>query len=177
MRRTAVPLLCGTLLLSTGCASTPLATPDDMPTVGAPQTVTASPTGEPTVAAGSGARIAEKYNLTGMALPADWPSAVPVPAGTRVVSAFAIGESPQRTWSASFLGSSDTGADKLAKPVVKKLRKAGFAPTSEYHDPQDADSGLYGLSNKKLAVYLVLGETDGHPSIVMTVRQSGKASK
>lgn len=158
-------------LLTVGaCAGT---TPAALPTVGATAGGTSSTSPPPPTEGGSSAALAAEYGLTGMALPADWPTGVPLPSGTRVVSAFAIGEDPDRTWSASFVGPADTGADKLAKPIVKALKKDGFEPTSEYHDPDDVDSGLYGLAGRDLAVYLVLGETDGHPSIVMSVRQRG----
>lgn len=132
--------------------------------------MTASAAGSPTSA--QGGRLRAKYQLSGMELPADWP-AVPAPRGTRVVSAYGIGEEPNRTWSASFVGAASAGANKLAKPVVAALKANGFQPVSEYLDPSDSSSGLYSLRSTQLAVYLVLGELDGHPNIVMTVHERG----
>lgn len=117
--------------------------------------------------------LREKYQLSGMELPADWP-AVPVPRATRVVSAYGIDVKPNRTWSASFVGATSTSANKLAKPVVKSLKADGFQRVSEYLDPSDSSSGLYSLRSSQLSVYLVLGELDGHPNVVMTVRERGK---
>lgn len=142
-----------------------------LPVVGAPAP---SPTTTVTEAPGRADQLRTQYQLTGIDLPSDWPD-VPVPPGTSVSSAYAIDASPRRTWTASFVGSASKGAptaEALASPVIKALEKAGYQPISAFTNP-DEDAGLYGFEGPNYSVYLVLGDLDGQPNIVMTVRQRG----
>ena len=108
------------------------------------------------------------YNLTGVELPADWPD-IPLPKGTEVVTAYAIGDAPQRTWSATF--TQDTGtALKMAEPVVTALRERGYTPIAAYSGEAQTNTGLFSFAAPTFAVYVVLGEDDGLPNVTITVR-------
>lgn len=155
------------VLALAGCAG-PAA---ELPVVGAP---TPTPTTTVTEAVGRADQLRAQYQLGGIDLPSDWPD-VPVPPRTSVSSAYAIDASPRRTWTASFVGSASKGAptaQELAGPVLKALEKAEYQPISAFTDP-DEDAGLYGFEGPNYSVYLVLGDLDGQPNIVMTVRQRG----
>jgi hypothetical protein len=120
-------------------------------------------------------RLAREWDLTGAPLPNDWPD-VPLPRGTQVVTAYAIGALPRRTWTATFTTTSGTALD-MAKPVVRALRERGFTPIAEYVGAATTNTGLYSFAAPSFAVYVVLGEDDGQPNLVITVRGSdGQAS-
>jgi hypothetical protein len=154
-----VATVLGGLLLA-GCGGTP----EPLPTIGSP---TPTPT-EVTVAAERPAQLAEQWDLTGADLPADWPD-VPVPRGTEVVTAYAIGSEPRRTWTATFLADRGTALD-LAEPVVAVLRERGYVPIAEYVGAASTNTGLYSFAAPSFAVYVVLGEDDGRPNVVLTIR-------
>lgn len=162
--RSALSVVAACLVLAacSGTAQTP-------PTIGAPldsQSATAS------AAPGRPDQLRAKWDLTGVDLPNDWPD-VPVPKGTTVASAYAVDSAPRRTWTASFLSESDKRtASKMAKPVAAALLDAGYQPVSAY-TPDDPNAGLLSFSGPQYSVYLVLGDRDGHPNVVMTVRQRG----
>lgn len=144
-----------------GCSGTPTA----VPTIGSPQPVAAATPATPT---GRAAELARRWHLTGTALPDDWPD-VPLPERTEVVTAYAIGAQPRRTWTATF--ASDTGtALHLAQPVVAAMRARGYVPIAQYVGEASTNTGLYSFAAPTFAVYLVLGEDDGRPNLVITIR-------
>ena len=154
--------LAGAALTLSGCAGTPQA----VPTIGSPQ-----PTPTPTASAQDRSTLlARQWGLTGAALPSDWPD-VPLPEGSRVVTAYAIGAEPRRTWTATFAADEGTALD-IAEPVVAALRERGYMPIAEYVGDAATNTGLYSFAADTFAVYVVLGEDDGQPNVVMTVRGS-----
>jgi hypothetical protein len=168
LRYRLVPVLSVATVVLAGCAS-PAYRP---PVIGAP---TPSAATSATQAPGRSEQLRQTWQLTGVDLPSDWPE-VPLPKGSNVASAYAVDSAPRRTWTASFVGkSSSTGkpvtALAMSKPVTKALLKAGYQPVSAYSAPGDANAGLFSFAGKDYSVYLVLGDLDGHPNIVMTVRQ------
>ena len=153
-------------LLLAGCAGEPAA----IPTIGSPApTPTAS-----SVLTNRGAQLSEKWDLTGADLPDDWPD-IPLPQGTEVTTAYAIGSEPRRTWTATFSGDRGTALD-LAAPVVKALRARAYVPIAEYVGAAETNTGLYSFAAPLFAVYVVLGEDDGRPNLVITVRGSASES-
>ncbi len=161
-RRTAALALglAGVGLAVSGCAGTPQA----VPTIGSP---VPTPTPSATVDDRS-TQLARQWELTGAALPPDWPD-VPLPRGTRVVTAYAIGAEPRRTWTATFAADSGTALD-IAEPVVAELRERGYVPIAEYVGDAATNTGLYSFAADTFALYVVLGEDDGQPNVVITVR-------
>ena len=140
--------------------------PAALPTIGSP-----SPSvSEMPVDTGRAVELAREWDLQGAALPADWPD-VPLPAGTEVVTAYAIGAEPRRTWTATFAADRGTALD-LAEPVVAELRARGYRPIAEYVGAASTNTGLYSFAAPSFAVYVVLGEDDGRPNLVITVRGS-----
>lgn len=155
-----------TVAVLTGCAGTPAA----LPTIGAP-----APTSSAVASPSNGAEsLAQEWDLRGAALPADWPD-IPLPAGTDVITAYAIDSEPQRTWTATFASDRGTAID-LAEPVVEELRKRGFAPVAQYVGGAATNTGLYSFAGPGIAVYVVLGEDDGRPNVVITARGSSQPS-
>jgi hypothetical protein len=158
---TAAVALTAALSLA-GCAGTP----EPVPTIGSPA---------PTPAASEkvvdrAAELAEEWELIGSPLPGDWPD-VPVPRGSEVVTSYAIGAEPRRTWTATFTTDRGTALD-LAEPVVAELRERGYVPIAEYVGEASSNTGLYSFAAPSFAVYVVLGEDDGRPNLVITVRGS-----
>jgi hypothetical protein len=162
MTRTALALCAGVLVLA-GCAQEQ---PQARPTIGSPSP---TPT-QATAAFDRSAELAEEWDLTGAPLPADWPD-VPLPRGAEVVTAYAIGSPPRRTWTATFTSDSGTALD-IAEPVVATLRKREYVPIAEYVGAAETNTGLYSFAAPAFAVYVVLGEDDGQPNVVLTVRGS-----
>jgi hypothetical protein len=160
--RAAITLCAGLMVLG-GCeAAEPLA----RPTIGSP-----SPTPTPSASGPDRAQeLAEKWNLTGAPLPEDWPD-VPLPKGAEVVTAYAIGALPRRTWTATFTTDSGTALD-MAEPIVAALRTREYVPIAEYVGAAETNTGLYSFAAPTFAVYVVLGEDDGQPNLVITVRGS-----
>jgi len=158
----ALALMCALLVLG-GCAGEPMA----IPTIGSP-----SPTPTPTrsIVADRSAELAREWELTGAALPSDWPD-VPLPKGTQVVTAYAIGDKSRRTWTATFTNDTGTAMD-IAEPVVAALRERDYVPIAEYVGAAETNTGLYSFAAPTFAVYVVLGEDDGQPNLVLTVRSS-----
>lgn len=148
--------------LAGGCG----AQPAPVPTIGSPAP-TPTPTGLPS---DRSAELAEKWDLTGADLPDDWPD-VPVPEGTEVITAYAVGAEPRRTWTATFAADRGTALD-LAEPVVAELRDRDYVPISEYLGAASTNTGLYSFAAPTFAVYVVLGEDNGRPNLVMTIRGS-----
>lgn len=140
--------------------------PSALPTIGSP---TPSPTASP-VTGDRSAQLARQWELTGAPLPADWPD-VPLPRGTEVVTAYAIGSEPRRTWTATFAADTGTALD-AARPVVQALRKRDYVPIAEYVGDADTNTGLYSFAAPTFAVYIVLGEDAGRPNLIITVRGS-----
>ncbi len=159
-RRGAALGAAGALIALTGCAGTPQA----VPTIGSP-TPTPTPTASPDDRSTS---LARQWQLTGSPLPGDWPD-IPLPEGTRVVAAYAIGAEPRRTWTATFASDEGTALD-IAEPVVAALRERGYMPIAEYVGAAQTNTGLYSFAADTFAVYVVLGEDDGQPNVVVTVR-------
>jgi hypothetical protein len=160
--RTLLALCAGVLMLG-GCAQEQ---PQARPTIGSP-----SPTPAQTSAAfDRSAQLAKEWDLTGAPLPTDWPD-VPLPKGAQVVTAYAIGSLPRRTWTATFTTDSGTALD-MAGPVVAALRKREYVPIAEYVGAAETNTGLYSFAAPAFAVYVVLGEDDGQPNVVLTVRGS-----
>lgn len=155
--------LCAGLLVLGGCDA---AEPQARPTIGSP-----SPTPTPATSGRDRAvELAEKWKLTGAPLPEDWPD-VPLPKGAEVVTAYAIGAVPRRTWTATFTTDSGTALD-MAEPIVAALRKREYVPIAEYVGAAETNTGLYSFAAPTFAVYVVLGEDDGQPNLVITVRGS-----
>lgn len=159
-------MACTALILG-GCSGEP---PAPRPTIGSP-TPTAVQTA---VAEGRGAQLARQWELTGSPLPDDWPD-VPLPRGTEVVTAYAIGTDPRRTWTATFTTSTGTALD-LAEPIVAALREREYVPIAEYVGASETNTGLYSFAAPTFAIYVVLGEDDGQPNLVLTVRGSADES-
>lgn len=166
-RGTAAALLSCAAVLLAGCAGQP---GPPRPTIGSPAAAT---TPSATVTQGPN-DLAEQWDLTGTALPPDWPD-VPLPRGATVVNAYAIGAEPRRTWSATFTTSRGTALD-LAEPVVTALRDLDFVPIAEYVGAAETNTGLFSFAAPSFAVYVVLGEDDGQPNLVITVRGSADES-
>ena len=146
-----------------GCAA---AEPQARPTIGSP-----SPTPTQTTAAATEPfSWPEQWELTGAPLPDDWPD-VPLPEGAEVVTAYAIGSMPRRTWTATFTTDSGTALD-MAEPIVAALRARDYVPIAEYVGAAETNTGLYSFAAPTFAVYVVLGEDDGQPNLVITVRGS-----
>ena len=114
------------------------------------------------------AELARRWKLTGNDLPEDWPD-VPLPTGTEVITAYAIGAQPRRTWTATFAADTGTALD-LARPVVAAMRDRGYVPIAEYVGEASTNTGLFSFAAPTFAVYLVLGEDDGRPNVVLTIR-------
>lgn len=156
-------MVCASLLLLGGCTA---AEPQARPTIGSP-----SPTPTQTTAADDRARqLAKQWKLTGAPLPEDWPD-VPLPKGAEVVTAYAIGSMPRRTWTATFTTDGGTALD-LADPIVAALRKRDYVPIAEYVGAAETNTGLYSFAAPAYNIYVVLGEDDGRPNVVLTVRGS-----
>jgi hypothetical protein len=155
--------LCAGLLVLGGCGA---AEPLPRPTIGSP---TPTPT-QAEAAADRAQELAEEWELTGAPLPEDWPD-VPLPKGAEVVTAYAIGSPPRRTWTATFTTNSGTALD-MAEPIVKALRKREYVPIAEYVGAAETNTGLYSFAAPAFAIYVVLGDDDGQPNLVITVRGS-----
>ena len=161
--RRALLSLCAGLLALGGCSA---GAPQARPTIG-------SPTPTPTASAAAFDRaleLAREWELTGEPLPADWPD-VPLPRGAEVVTAYAIGSLPRRTWTATFTTDGGTALD-LADPIVAALRKRDYVPIAEYVGAAETNTGLYSFAAPAYNIYVVLGEDDGRPNVVLTVRGS-----
>lgn len=166
-QRKCAPILAASallLLLLTGCGSAQT----DAPVVGSPSPELSS---QPPTTPGRPGQLRARWNLTGIDLPSDWPD-IPLPKGTQVASAYAVDSPPRRTWTASFIGQDGTALE-LAKPIIKQLAKLGYVPVSAYSATADADAGLFGFTGDHYSVYLMLGEVDGKPNLLITVRQQG----
>lgn len=140
--------------------------PRAVPTIG-------SPTPTPSVTASTSGRaeqVARQWGLRGSPLPEDWPD-VPLPRGTEVVTAYAVGDPPRRTWTATFLADEGVALD-LARPVVEALAEQGYQPIAAYVGAPGTNTGLYSFSAPQWAVYVVLGEDNGRPNLVITVRSA-----
>ena len=161
-RTQAVLLLCAGLVLG-GCSE---GAPRATPTIGSPVPTPS----QSTAAADRSVELAREWELTGVPLPADWPD-VPLPAGAEVVTAYAIGSLPRRTWTATFTTNNGTALD-LAEPVVAELRAREYVPIAEYVGAAQTNTGLYSFAAPEFAIYVVLGEDDGQPNLVLTVRGS-----
>lgn len=151
-----------------GCAAE---TPAALPTVGSPSP---SPT-QVQPDTDRAAQLARRWGLAGAELPGDWPD-VPLPRDTEVITAYAIGVEPRRTWTATFAADRGTALD-LAEPVVAELRERGYQPIAAYVGAAATNTGLYSFAAPTFAVYLVLGEDDGRPNLVVTVRGSPSAAE
>lgn len=164
--RAALLVTCSAVLLA-GCATE---TPVARPTIGSPSpaAVQATDTEDRTT------QLARDWELTGSPLPNDWPD-VPLPRGTEVVTAYAIGADPRRTWTATFTTTSGTALD-MAEPVVAALREREYVPIAEYVGAANTNTGLYSFAAPTFAIYVVLGEDDGQPNLVLTVRGSADES-
>lgn len=157
--RTTTAVIVSTLLLA-GCAGAP----HEVPTIGAP-----APSASSSPPLSDWPReLASTWNLTGARLPEDWPD-IPLPRGSEVVTAYAIGTPPTRTWTATFSADRGTALD-LAGPVVDALRERGYTPIAQYVGAAETNTGLYSFAAPTFAVYVVLGEDDGYPNVVITVR-------
>jgi hypothetical protein len=166
-RTQAALVLCTGLVLG-GCAGGAGGEPQATPTIGSPSP---SPTpSQATAGVDRPAELAREWDLTGVPLPADWPD-VPLPAGAEVVTAYAIGSLPRRTWTATFTTNGGTALD-MAEPVVAELRAREYVPIAEYVGAAQTNTGLYSFASPTSAVYVVLGEDDGQPNLVLTVRGS-----
>ncbi len=161
--RTTLVALCTGLLVLGGCST---GEPQPRPTIGSP-----SPTSTPSATTfDRSLELAREWELTGALLPADWPD-VPLPRGAEVVTAYAIGSPPRRTWTATFTTDSGTALD-MAEPIVAALRIRQYVPIAEYVGAAETNTGLYSFSAPTFSVYVVLGEDDGQPNLVLTVRGS-----
>lgn len=153
-------------LLVAACGGQPAA----IPTIGSPSPIATQASAD----ADRANALAEEWDLTGVPLPADWPD-IPLPRGTEVVTAYAIGAEPRRTWTATFTADRGTALD-LADPVVAELRARDYVPIAEYVGAAATNTGLYSFAAPTFAVYVVLGEDDGRPNVVITVRGSADES-
>jgi hypothetical protein len=163
----AALVLCAGLLVLGGCTAEE---PTARPTIGSP-----SPTPTQATAAFDRARqLAKQWDLTGAPLPEDWPD-VPLPKGAEVVTAYAIGSPPRRTWTATFTTDTGTALD-MADPIVAALRKREYVPIAEYVGAAETNTGLYSFAAPAFAIYVVLGEDDGQPNVVLTVRGSTESA-
>jgi hypothetical protein len=160
--RTATALALSVTLLGSGCAGQP----EPLPTIGSPSPSAAQVSADDDRAT----ELARRWDLTGVPLPADWPD-VPLPRGTEVVTAYSIGAEPRRTWTATFAADRGTALD-LAEPVVAAVRARQYVPIAEYVGAAETNTGLYSFAAPTFAVYVVLGEDDGQPNLVITVRGS-----
>jgi hypothetical protein len=165
-RRVAAALALSVTLLGAGCAGQP----EPLPTIGSPSPSAAQVSADDDRAT----ELARRWDLTGVPLPADWPD-VPLPRGTEVVTAYAIGAEPRRTWTATFAADRGTALD-LAEPVVAAVRARQYVPIAEYVGAAETNTGLYSFAAPTFAVYVVLGEDDGRPNVVITVRGSADES-
>ncbi len=163
----AAAVLCSGVLALGGCGP---GEPAPRPTIGSPSP---SPT-QTTAAFDRSVQLAREWGLTGAPLPADWPD-VPLPTGAEVVTAYAIGSPPRRTWTATFTTDNGTALD-MAEPIVAALRAREYVPIAEYVGAAETNTGLYSFSAPSFAVYVVLGEDDGQPNLVLTVRGSAAAA-
>lgn len=154
------------LAIVAGCAGEPMA----LPTIGSPvPTPTAT-----LVEEDRSQELERRWDLRGADLPDDWPD-VPLPEGTEVITAYAIGNEPRRTWTATFAADGGT-ALALAEPVVEELRAREYAPIAEYVGAAETNTGLYSFAAPTFAVYIVLGEENERPNLVITVRGSTSAT-
>ncbi len=55
---------------------------------------------------------------------------------------------------------------------MAELRARGYRPIAEYVGAASTNTGLYSFAAPSFAVYVVLGEDDGRPNLVITVRGS-----
>lgn len=164
MGRAAASLTCGLLLLA-GCTTEQ---PQARPTIGSPSPTPSS--SQTTDSDNRASQLAKTWELSGSDLPPDWPD-VPLPKGTEVVTAYAIGAQPRRTWTATFTGESGTALD-MAQPVIDELTERGYIPIAEYVGAAQTNTGLFSFAAPTFAVYVVLGDDDGQPNLVLTVRGS-----
>jgi hypothetical protein len=155
--------LCAGLLALGGCSATE---PLPRPTIGSPTPTPAEASAGPDRAF----ELAERWELTGAPLPEDWPDA-PLPEGSEVVTAYAIGSLPRRTWTATFTTNGGTALD-MAEPIVAELRDREYVPIAEYVGAAETNTGLYSFAAPTFNIYIVLGEDDGQPNLVITVRGS-----
>jgi hypothetical protein len=165
-RLTGVALALAVTLVGAGCAGQP----EPRPTIGSPSPSAAQVSADDDRAT----ELARRWDLSGGPLPVDWPD-VPLPRGTEVVTAYAIGAEPRRTWTATFAADRGTALD-LAEPVVAALCARQYVPIAEYVGAAETNTGLYSFAAPTFAVYVVLGEDDGRPNIVITVRGSADES-
>jgi hypothetical protein len=164
--RATLLLMCSGLLLL-GCSNP---APAARPTIGSPSATEATAT----EAENRATSLAREWDLTGSPLPDDWPD-VPLPRGTEVVTAYAIGTVPRRTWTAAFTSTDGTALD-MAEPVIEALRDREYVPIAQYVGAADTNTGLYSFAAPTFAIYVVLGEDDGQPNLVITVRGSDDES-
>jgi hypothetical protein len=155
--------LCAALLALGACGA---AEPLPRPTIGSP---TPTPT-QSSAAPDRALELASQWQLTGAPLPEDWPE-VPLPEGSEVVTAYAIGSPPRRTWTATFTTIGGTALD-MAAPIVAELRDREYVPIAEYVGAAETNTGLYSFAAPAFNIYVVLGEDDGQPNLVITVRGS-----
>jgi len=155
--------MCAGLLALGGCSA---AEPLPRPTIGSP---TPTPT-QATAGPDRALELADEWGLTGAPLPEDWPD-VPLPEGAEVVTAYAIGSPPRRTWTATFTTTGGTALD-MAEPIVAELRAREYVPIAEYVGAAETNTGLYSFAAPTFNIYVVLGEDDGQPNLVITVRGS-----
>ena len=156
-------MMCAGLLALGGCSA---AEPLPRPTIGSP---TPTPT-QSTAGPDRALELAGEWELTGAPLPEDWPD-VPLPEGSEVVTAYAIGSLPRRTWTATFTTDGGTALD-MAAPIVAELRAREYVPIAEYVGAAETNTGLYSFAAPTFNIYVVLGEDDGQPNLVITVRGS-----
>ena len=95
----------------------------------------------------------------------------PPPQGSEVVTAYAIGSLPRRTWTATFTTNAGTALD-MAEPIVAELRDREYVPIAEYAGAADTNTGLFSFAVPTFNICVVLGEDDGQPNVVITVRGS-----
>jgi hypothetical protein len=114
--------------------------------------------------------LAEQWDLTGVRLPQDWPD-IPLPTGTEVVTAYAIGAEPRRTWTATFAAEEGTALG-LAEPITASMLDLGYVPIAQFVGKAETNTGLFSFAAPSHAVYVVLGEDEGRPNLVITVRGS-----
>jgi hypothetical protein len=160
-RPAAAVVAAAALLLASGCGA---GEPAALPTIGSP-----SPSATPSpVDTGRAAALAKEWDLVGVPLPDDWPD-IPLPAGTEVTTAYAIGAEPRRTWTATFAADRGTALD-MAEPIVAEMRSRGYRPIAEYVGAAATNTGLYSFAAPTFAVFVILGEDNGRPNVGITVR-------